>query len=73
MAFTTERNNCLFSFIRLSSLISTMPLPQLIRAMGEEAPAEIVDAVAMLRHVSVCCVNIGVGRENLTEKHCVLY
>lgn len=58
---------------RYSSLISTMPLPQLIRAMGNEAPAEIVDAVAMLRHVSVRCVNIGVGRENLTEKHWIYY
>ena len=41
--------------------------------MGDEAPAEIVDAVAMLRHVSVRCVNIGVGRENLTEKHWIYY
>jgi protoporphyrinogen oxidase len=54
-------------------LISTMPLPALIRIMGTEAPAEVRKAAAGLRHVSVRCVNIGVGRENLTEKHWIYY
>jgi UDP-galactopyranose mutase len=54
-------------------LISTMPLPALIRVMGTEAPAEIRKAAAQLRHVSVRCVNLGIGRENLTEKHWIYY
>ncbi len=54
-------------------LISTMPLPALIRVMGAEAPVEVRKAAAGLRHVSVRCVNIGVGRENLTEKHWIYY
>src|SRR5205085_6501226 len=54
-------------------LISTMPLPVLIRQMGEEAPSEVRQAVAGLRYVSVRCVHIGVGRENLTEKHWIYY
>ncbi|HKG33279.1 MAG TPA: FAD-dependent oxidoreductase [Gemmatimonadales bacterium] len=54
-------------------LISTMPLPVLIQVMGNEAPAEVRKAAAGLRHVSVRCVNIGVGRENLTEKHWIYY
>jgi UDP-galactopyranose mutase len=54
-------------------LISTMPLPQLVRLIGKEAPPEIRAAAAGLRHVSVRCVNIGVGRENLTEKHWIYY
>jgi UDP-galactopyranose mutase len=54
-------------------LISTMPLPALIRAMGSHAPADVRKAAAALRHVSVRCVNIGVGRENLTEKHWIYY
>jgi UDP-galactopyranose mutase len=54
-------------------LISTMPLPALIRVMGTEAPAEVRKAAAGLKHVSVRCVNIGVGRENLTEKHWIYY
>ena len=54
-------------------LISTMPLPALIQVMGKEAPDEVRKAAAGLRHVSVRCVNIGVGRENLTEKHWIYY
>ena len=54
-------------------LISTMPLPILIRQMGDEAPAKIRQAAASLRHVSVRCVHIGVGRENVTEKHWIYY
>jgi UDP-galactopyranose mutase len=54
-------------------LINTMPLPVLIRAMGDEAPAEIRAAAAALRHVSVRCVHLGIGRENVTEKHWIYY
>jgi UDP-galactopyranose mutase len=54
-------------------LISTMPLPALVRVMGDEAPAEVRKAAAGLRHVSVRCVNLGVGREHLTEKHWIYY
>ncbi len=42
-------------------------------AIGEEAPRTIRAAAAALRHVSVRCVHIGVGRENLTEKHWIYY
>ncbi len=54
-------------------LISTMPLPVLIRGMGDEAPDEVRQAAAGLRYVSVRCVHIGVGREALTEKHWIYY
>ncbi len=54
-------------------LINTMPLPVLIRQMGDEAPPAIRAAAAKLRHVSVRCVHIGVGRERLTEKHWIYY
>jgi UDP-galactopyranose mutase len=50
-----------------------MPLPALVRVMGTEAPAEVRKAAAGLRHVSVRCVNIGVGRESLTDKHWIYY
>jgi UDP-galactopyranose mutase len=59
--------------LRYESLISTMPLPVLIRSMGDEAPAEVQSAAAALRNVSVRCVHIGVGREKLTEKHWIYY
>jgi UDP-galactopyranose mutase len=61
------------SVLSYENLISTMPLPALIRVMGAEAPADVRKAAAGLRHVSVRCVNIGVGRENLTEKHWIYY
>ena len=54
-------------------LISTMPLPVLVKLMGEEAPQPIREAVARLRHVSVRCVNLGIGREKLTDKHWIYY
>ncbi len=54
-------------------LISTMPLPILVRMMGDEVPPEVRRAAAALRHVSVRCVHLGVGREKLTEKHWIYY
>jgi UDP-galactopyranose mutase len=54
-------------------LISTMPLPVLVRLMGDEVPEEVRRAAAGLRHVSVRCVHLGVGRESLTEKHWIYY
>ena len=50
-----------------------MPLPQLIRAMGDDVPAEVRESASKLRFTSVRCVNLGIGREKLTEKHWVYY
>jgi UDP-galactopyranose mutase len=55
------------------TLVSTMPLPVLVRLMGDEAPPEVREAAAGLRHTSVRCVNLGIGRENITEKHWIYY
>ena len=41
--------------------------------MGNEAPPDVRAAADGLRHVSVRCVNIGVGREQLTDKHWIYY
>ena len=63
--------------VTFDALVSTMPLPQLVEACGEEAPPEVRAAGAALRHVSVRCVNLGVrlaeGRERLTDKHWIYY
>jgi len=58
---------------RYENLISTLPLPKLVQAMGQEAPEALKTAAQALRHVSVRCVNLGIGRENITEKHWVYY
>ncbi|MEO5660182.1 MAG: glycosyltransferase [Polaromonas sp.] len=58
---------------RYDTLISTLALPRLVEAMGEEAPASVRAAAKGLRHVSVRCVNLGIGREALTDKHWIYY
>ena len=58
---------------RYDHLISTMPLPELVRLIGAEAPDEVQQAARGLRHLSVRCVNLGVGRENITDKHWIYY
>jgi len=55
------------------TLISTLPLPELIRIVGDEAPEQVRRAAEQLQFVSVRCVNLGIGRANLTEKHWVYY
>ncbi|MBX9652853.1 FAD-dependent oxidoreductase [bacterium] len=59
--------------LEFDTLISTMPLPVLVKMIGAEAPAKIRQAAARLRNVSVRCVNIGVGRSNVTDKHWIYY
>ncbi len=54
-------------------LISTMPLPKLISLIGDAAPASVRAAAAGLRHVSVRCVNLGVARTDVTDKHWIYY
>ena len=58
---------------RYKNLISTMPLPELIRLVGSDAPEEIQAAARGLRHISIRCVNIGIDRENVTDKHWIYY
>jgi UDP-galactopyranose mutase len=50
-----------------------MPLPQFVAAVGDAAPAAVSKAAQRLRYASVRCVNLGIGRENITEKHWIYY
>ena len=54
-------------------VVSTAPLPELVRMLGDEAPPEVRAEAEGLRHVSVRCVHLGVAREHLTEKHWIYY
>ena len=54
------------------SLVSTLPLPELIKLM-DNVPGVIRSAAQGLRHVSVRCINLGIGRSNLTNKHWIYY
>ncbi|MEH6437670.1 FAD-dependent oxidoreductase [Massilia sp. DD77] len=58
---------------RYDQLVSTMPLPELIRVIGDQAPEEVRAAAKGLRHVSIRCVNIGIDRPNATDKHWIYY
>lgn len=58
---------------RYDNLISTMPLPELIRLIGSDAPEEIHHAARGLQHISIRCVNIGIDRQNVTDKHWIYY
>jgi UDP-galactopyranose mutase len=58
---------------RYTKLISTAPLPELVRMIGADVPPPVRAATARLRHVSVRCVNLGVARQNLTDKHWIYY
>jgi UDP-galactopyranose mutase len=58
---------------RYEHMISTMPLPRLVALCGDEAPAAVREASRGLRHLSVRCVNIGVGRPDITDKHWIYY
>ncbi len=58
---------------RYRHLISTAPLPKLIEMIGADAPEEIHAAARRLRYVSVRCVNLGVARDRLTDKHWIYY
>ncbi len=57
---------------RYGTLISTIPLPDLI-AMADDVPEHVATAAAGLRHVSVRCVNLGVARARVTDKHWIYY
>jgi protoporphyrinogen oxidase len=55
-------------------LVSTIPLPKLIGMLDpRKLPTAVRAAAAQLRHVSVRCVNLGIGREHLTDKHWIYY
>jgi protoporphyrinogen oxidase/glycosyltransferase involved in cell wall biosynthesis len=58
---------------RYEALVSTIPLPELIKMIGAEAPQRVQDAANGLCHISVRCVNLGIAREKITDKHWIYY
>jgi len=58
---------------RYEQLVSTAPLPVLATLLGDALPGRLRAACAALRHVSVRCVNLGIGRPDVTNKHWIYY
>ena len=54
------------------NLVMTAPLPQIVQ-MTENVPDELRSAVDSLDYLSVLCVNVGVRRPKLTEKHWIYF
>jgi protoporphyrinogen oxidase len=57
---------------RYESLVSTIPIPELVRRCVD-FPAALKEAAAALRWVSVYNINLGVGRERVSEKHWIYF
>lgn len=53
-------------------LVSTIPLPELVRRCTD-LPRSIREAAAGLRWVSVYSVNLGIGREKISDKHWIYF
>ncbi len=51
-----------------SKIISTLPLPELISRL-DDVPSEIERAARRLVHNSSVCVNLGIGRQRISDKH----
>jgi protoporphyrinogen oxidase len=54
------------------TLFPSIPLPDLIRAI-DGAPEAVRHAAASLPSTAVVCVNLGINRERVTEKHWIYY
>ncbi|MGV7208743.1 NAD(P)-binding protein [Oxalobacteraceae bacterium A2-2] len=59
--------------IQYGHLVSTMPLPELVKLVGAQAPEHVRAAAQGLRHISIRCVNIGIARTGVTDKHWIYY
>ena len=57
---------------RYESLVSTIPIPELVRRCLD-FPAPLKEAAQALRWVSVYNINIGIGRERVSDKHWIYF
>ena len=58
--------------VPFENLVYTLPLPYLPRFVAD-LPPEVERAVAGLRWQGIYCVNLGVGREAISDKHWVYF
>jgi UDP-galactopyranose mutase len=59
--------------VEYEQLVSTMRLPTLVQMMGDAAPPGVRRAAECLRSVAVRCVNLGVGRPDVSHRHWTYY
>ena len=58
--------------IGYENIISTLPLPDLVRIISD-VPGDVIDAVGRLKTNSIFVVNIGVNRAGITDKNWIYY
>lgn len=58
--------------VHYEHLISTAPLPELLKLMPK-VPTDVQQAANALRAVSIRCVNLGIARAGITDKHWIYY
>lgn len=58
--------------IHYEHLISTIPLPEFVKLIPR-VPAEVESAARQLRTVSIRCVNLGIARPDVSDKHWIYY
>ncbi len=58
--------------VRYSTLVSTVPLPELI-AMADPVPDRLRDAAARLDYVSVCNANVGLQGAGVPDAHWIYF
>jgi UDP-galactopyranose mutase len=59
--------------VTYTHLITTIALPAFVQLLGDEAPPEVRAAAAGLRWTSLRCVNLGVGRAQLSDRHWIYF
>ena len=57
---------------RYESLVSTIPIPELV-SRCLDFPVPLKEAAAALRWVSVYNINLGIGREKVSDKHWIYF
>ncbi|MFH1094272.1 MAG: FAD-dependent oxidoreductase [Candidatus Omnitrophota bacterium] len=58
---------------KFTDLVLTIPLKQLQNLIKDELPKEVAKAFSGLKHVSIFNLNLGVQRENISEKHWIYF
>lgn len=53
-------------------LVYTLPLPELAR-LCDDIPDEVRTAIAGLKHNSILCVNLGIDRPEISDKHWIYF
>ncbi|PKP60160.1 MAG: hypothetical protein CVT89_00400 [Candidatus Altiarchaeales archaeon HGW-Altiarchaeales-2] len=59
--------------VEYNYLISTIPLKEFIKIIGDSAPNSVKKASEKLKYNSLLCVNFGVNRDKISDKHWIYF